>query len=172
MPPRAPLPFLLPVPRYDTLDHRGARSITYRVDGLLQLEEDRLALEWVETERIQQVSLTGVRTNRESLPREVLEVPLTWIAEARLVGGWWMPRLELRAHRLDAFDGLLSGCAGVLRLRIPRRYRRQAAAMVAAINLARIAFALGATGAMPRLEEQGGWQPPVEPDGDVGDERR
>ena len=161
MSPNDPLPFLLPVARRDTLDDRGARSITYRVDGLLHLEETGLVLEWAATERIQRVSLTSIRTDHEDLPLETLEMPLSWIAEARLVGGWWMPRLELRARRLDAFDGVPSAGAGVLRLRIGRRYRRQAAEMVAAIDLARTRAALEATGNPPRLEGQDGHPTPA-----------
>jgi hypothetical protein len=43
-----PLPFRLKIPGEDTLDWRGARSISYRLDGLLHVVGDVITFEWAE----------------------------------------------------------------------------------------------------------------------------
>jgi hypothetical protein len=136
-----PLPFLLRYPRQDTLDSRGARSIRYRVDGLLHLDVALLTVEWAEVQEIQRVSLTGIGTDLHALSRDAVEVPLSLISEVRL-RGWWAPRLELRGRRLDAFDGIPGARPGALTLRIPRRYRAVAATFAAALERARTAAEL------------------------------
>jgi len=111
--------------------------VRYRLEGLLHLADRMLAIEWAVTERTQQVSLTGASTDAQTFPPEVVDVPVAWIADVRLRGGWWSPRLELRATRLDAFEGLPGGRPGALTLRVSRRDRSLAAAFAAALEKAR-----------------------------------
>jgi hypothetical protein len=56
-----PLPFRLKIPGEDTLDWRGVRSISYRLDGLLHVVGDVITFEWAATRHTQRVSLTGVK---------------------------------------------------------------------------------------------------------------
>ncbi|MDH3290220.1 MAG: hypothetical protein OEO20_01805 [Gemmatimonadota bacterium] len=133
MPLNYPLPFRLKVPGEDTLDMRGARSVSYRLDGLLHVAADLLTFEWAATRRTQRVSLTGVKDEAEDSPIGTLEVPRSSIARAQLRGGWWAPRLQLWAGRIDAFDGIPGARPGMLTLRIHRRDRGHARAMAEAI---------------------------------------
>ena len=132
-----PVPFGLPLPGRDTLDFEGARSEWHRVQGLLHLEGDSITFEWSTTQHVEHVSLSGVHIDDEATPPELLSVPVAWIGEARVAGGWWAPRLILRARRLDAFDGMPGAVLGTVVLRIARRDRAIAAAMVAALTAAR-----------------------------------
>ncbi|KPJ83296.1 MAG: hypothetical protein AMS18_17610 [Gemmatimonas sp. SG8_17] len=153
MPPIEPLPFRLRVPGEDVIDFKGIRSVSYRVDGLLHLVDDTLEFEWTATEKTERVSVTGIGTVVDQSPIGRLEVPAGWLAEVEL-RGWWLPRMRFRARRLDAFQDMPSAKAGVLTLKIRRRFRKQAEALVVAILQARDATPL------PVLE------PPTELDSD------
>jgi hypothetical protein len=144
MPRIDPLPFRLRVPGQDVIDSEGVWSISYRGEGLLHLEGGTLTFEWTATRTTERVSVKGFGTDVERSPIGALEVPADWIISVRLRGGWWRPRLELRARRLDAFDGFPGSRAGVITLKIRRRDREHAGALVAAIDHARAAA--------PRLE--------------------
>jgi hypothetical protein len=132
-----PVPFQLALPGRDTLGFDGARSVSYRVHGLLHLEGDTFTFEWSTARHVEHVSLTRVHVDDHATPPELLDVPVTWIADARVTGGWWAPRLVLRARRLDAFDGVPGAEPGSVALRIARRDRAIAAAMVDALTAAR-----------------------------------
>jgi hypothetical protein len=82
----------------------------------------------------QRVALDGILSKVEVLPLETIELPVVELVDLRLVGGWWAPRLELRARRLDAFDGIPTARPGVITLRIRRQDRRLAAEMAAEIE--------------------------------------
>jgi len=142
MPPVEPLPFRIPVKGEDVIDFGGIRSVSYRVEGLLHLADDVLEFEWTATERTERVSLTGIGTDVDQSPIGTLEVQAGWIAEVRLRGGWWRPRMAFRARRLDAFQGMPGARPGTVTLKIPRRYRKEAKALVAAIDQARAAAPL------------------------------
>ena len=165
MPSVEPLPFRISVPGEDAIDFKGIRSVSYRVDGLLHLVDDALGFEWTATETTERVGLTGIHTGVDSSPIGRLEVPAGWIAEVRLRWGWWRLRLLFQARRLDAFEGMPGGKAGVLTLKIRRRFRKQAEAMITAIEHARDTTPLPPletqpeidTGDIPRLS--GGWEP-------------
>lgn len=131
-----PLPFRLKVPGEDTLDRRGARSISYRLHGLLQVAGEMLTFEWAATRRTQRVSLTGVKDEVGESPVGVIEIPRGWITRARVRGAWWAPRLRLWARRIDAFDGIPGARPGTLTLRIHRHDRAYAHAIAEAIALA------------------------------------
>ena len=138
MPEADPLPFRIPMPGRDTVDlFDGARSVTYRLEGFLHLVGGLLTLEWTGTQRTQQVSFTNVRDHVDPLPVEWVDIPVGLITEVRLAGGWWRPRLELRARQLDAFDGIPASRPGYVTLRIRRRDRDHARQIAAAIDCAR-----------------------------------
>lgn len=132
-----PLPFRLRMPGSDTLDLRGVRSISWRVEGRLYLAGDMLGFEWTGTRRAERVSLSGVKVDEEDLPIEVLEIPVEWITGARLRTPRLAPRLELQAGRLDAFDDLPGARPGSVALRLARRDVARARAMIDAIQGAR-----------------------------------
>ena len=152
MPQMDPLPFRLRVPGQDVIDFEGAWSISYRGEGLLHLEGGMLTLEWTATRTTERVSVKGIGTDVEHSPIGTLEVPVDWILGVRLRGGWWWPRLELRARRLDAFDDFPGSRPGVITLRVRRRDREQAGALVATIDHARTAAPLPEGHDEPRLE--------------------
>ncbi len=134
MPPIEPLPFSIAVPGRDKLGLDGARSISWKITGLLHHEVTQLAFEWEGTRSTQGLSLSGAVDRVDLLPAEVLEVPIELVAEAWLAGGWWWPRFILRGRRLDVFDGLPGALAGRAVLRIERRHRDLAHAIAAEIN--------------------------------------
>lgn len=143
-----PVPFQVALPGRDTLGFEGARSVWYRVHGLVHLHDDTVTFEWTRTRHVEQVSLTGVRVRDDATVPELVDVPVAWIADAQVTGGWWAPRLRLRGRRLDAFDGVPGAGQGTLVLRIARRDRAPAAALVAALAAAR---ALGPARSAPGL---------------------
>jgi hypothetical protein len=134
MPPLEPLPFRIAVPGRDKLDLDGARSISWKITGLLHHEVTQLAIEWEGMRTTEGVTLGGVIDNVDRMPAEVLEVPIELVAEAWLSGGWWLPRFMVRGRRLDVFDGLPGALAGRAVLRIERRHRDIAHAIAAEIN--------------------------------------
>ncbi len=136
MPLDDPLPFRLKVPGEDTLDSRGARSISYRMDGLLHAMGEMLTFEWAATRHTQRVSLAGVKDEVDMSPVGTIEIPWHWIARARVRGGWWAPRLQLWARQIDAFDGVPGARPGTLTLRIHRQDRAHAHAIAEAITSA------------------------------------
>jgi hypothetical protein len=125
-----PLPFHLPLPGRDTLGLDGARSESYRLHGLLHCDGEILTFEWSTVAHVEQVSLLSVDVDDHTSPTEFWDVPVHRIAEVRISGGWWAPRLELRARSLDAFDGVPGAELGTITLRFRRRDRALAAALV------------------------------------------
>ncbi|MGE0353227.1 MAG: hypothetical protein AB7I33_16845 [Gemmatimonadales bacterium] len=134
MPDIEPLPFRLRVPGEDTVDYRGARSISWRIEGLLHLEGDMLVFEWSGVRKEDRAGVGGVKSVQEELPHEVQNVPVEWISEVTMGGIWVLPSLILRARRLDAFEGVPSARPGYLRLRLRRRDVDCARAMLRAIR--------------------------------------
>lgn len=133
-----PLPFRLSLAGEETIDSRGVRSVSYKVQGLLHLEGDTLALEWAVDRSTESVGLGGISTDVKQFEYEELVVPLAWLTEVRLTGGLLRPwRLHLHARRLDAFDGVPAARPGRVTLKIRRRNRQLATAMFEAIEEAR-----------------------------------
>lgn len=130
----SPLPFRIGVPGYDSIDTQGVVSISIKLEGLLHVFDDVVSLEWTATRTVESVSLSGIRDEVDQSPVGACDIPMDLIMEARLRGGWWAPRLELRATRLDAFDEIPSAQNGTAKLRIQRRDREKARAACAAIN--------------------------------------
>lgn len=132
-----PLPFRLNLPGRDTVDLTGLTSIGYKVKGLLQVDGDTITMEWAAARTTQAVSLLDVVDDVDYSPIASVALRASWIAQARVTGGWWAPRLRLRARQLDVFR-LIPGARGdSLALRIHRRDRTHARAVAAAIASAR-----------------------------------
>jgi hypothetical protein len=148
--PLNPLPFRLNPTGRDTLGFEGIESVSYRVDGLLRLADQSVTLEWTGTRTTEQVSLDKIGTDVDELPLEWLEVPFGRLAGAWVIGGWWWPRLELRARGVEDFDGVPATRGVTLRLRIHRRDRRLAHAIASEIEM-RVAAAVLAFENRPRL---------------------
>lgn len=152
MPPIEPLPFRIRIPGEDVIDLKGVRSVSYKVEGLLHLDKDILEFEWTATETTDLVSLTRIGTDVDQSPIGRLELPASWLAEVHLRGRWWLPYVVFRARWLDAFEGMPGVKGTIIKLRIRRRFLKQARAIVAAIDLARVNTALPPTGNTSAIE--------------------
>lgn len=129
-----PLPFRLRIPGDESVDLDGQEvSVTYRLHGLLRLLGDALAFEWIVRRRTETDSLTDGDVQVDDSPVGAASVPLTWIARAEVRGGWWSPRLQILARRIDAFEDIPGVRPGSLTLRIRRQDRQLAGAITAAI---------------------------------------
>jgi hypothetical protein len=147
----SPLPFRISVPGYDSIDSQGVVSISIKLEGLLHVLDDVVSLEWSATRKVESVSLRGIRDEVDQSPVGACDIPVDLILEARLRGGWWAPRLELRATRLDAFEEIPSAQNGTAKLRIQRRDREKARAVCAEIsNASRLHD--GENNELPRLQ--------------------
>ncbi|MEZ4456193.1 MAG: hypothetical protein R2882_06540 [Gemmatimonadales bacterium] len=131
-----PLPFRLAVPGIDDVEGLGARSVSIKVEGLAHWDGEQLTLEWVETHHIDEVSIERVRSEVVAQPSLILDVPMDVLASAGLLGGWWRPRVELRARYLSAFANVPGAKPGRLDLRIGYRHRPVARELVALVNAA------------------------------------
>lgn len=129
-----PLPFQIKIPDDDEWGFTGFQQTTYAIHGLLHLTEEALFLEWVERRKIERFTLGDVGTEHEEFPVETLEIPIDWVASLEVAGGWWLPRVRLRARRLDAFEGIPGAEPGRLMLVIARRDRPLAAALARALQ--------------------------------------
>lgn len=145
-----PLPFRLHPTGSDTIGFEGIESVSYRLNGLLRLADRSVTLEWTGTRTTEQVSLDKVGTDVDKLPLQWFELPFGRIAGAWVIGGWWGPRLELRARGFDDLDGMPSKRGVTLRLRIQRRDRGLARAIALEIE-ARAAATVLAFENRPRL---------------------
>jgi hypothetical protein len=133
-----PLPFRIRVPGYDSLDAQGILSISIKLEGLLNLLNDRISLEWAAVRRIESVSLSGVIENVDESPVGRCEISLDLILDARLRGWWWAPILVMRARNLETFTDIPTAKNGVAKLSIRRKDRELARAICAAITDAQL----------------------------------
>lgn len=145
-----PLPFRIKPPGRDAVEWGGIESVSYRVDGLLRLVDQSITLEWTGTRTTQEVSFDKIGTDVDELPPKWLELSFGRIAGAWVVGGWWWPRLELRARGLEDFDGVPGTHGVTLRMRIHRRDRALARTIALEIER-RVAAAALAYEDPPRL---------------------
>ena len=130
----SPLPFRIGVAGRDTMGLEGIESVSYRVDGLLLLTGDGLRFEWDETRTSERLSLERTGTDVEEYALEPLELPFDRLGGAWLIGGWWWPRLELRARALEDWDGVPGARGVTLVLRVARRDRALARAIAAQLT--------------------------------------
>jgi hypothetical protein len=131
-----PLPFRLRVPGADVIDSKGVRSVSYRLEGRAHFANDVLTLQWAGTRTTEQVSIKRIGTDVSHSPIGTLKVPVSWISDVRVRGGWWWPQIVLRARRLDAFDSVPGANPGIIVLKIRRADREHAHAFADAINSA------------------------------------
>lgn len=136
--PLDPLPFRLHPPGRDTIGFDGIASVSYRLTGWLRLTDQCVTLEWAGTRTTEQVSLDKIGTDVDDLPLEWFDLSFGRIACAWVTGGWWRPRLELRAREPDDLDGVPSTRGVTLALRLQRRDRAVAGAIASEIE-ARVA---------------------------------
>jgi hypothetical protein len=132
--PLSALPFRLSRPGWDSLGLSGIESVSHRADGLLRVTAEGVRLEWAEVQTVERLSLERVGTTVVELTPEWLELPFACIAGAWTTGGWWAPRLELRARELAHFDGVPGARGVTLPLRIHRRDRVLAVAIATEIT--------------------------------------
>lgn len=131
-----PLPFRLPVPGLDEIDGLDVTSISVKVEGLAHWSDGILTLEWSETQHIDEVSFSKVRSDVVVTPPLAIDIPIDVLAKATVAGGWWRPRLELRARYVDAFANLPGAKPGRVELRLKWRDRALARQMAAALATA------------------------------------
>lgn len=129
-----PLPFRLSPSGRDTMGLEGIESVSFRVDGLLHLTADGLRFEWDETRTSERFSLERTGTDVEHYALEPLDLPFDRIAGAWVIGGWWWPRLELRARALEDWEGVPGARGVTLVLRLARRDRALAEAIASQIT--------------------------------------
>lgn len=128
-----PLPFRLKSPGWDHAGLGGIESVSYQIDGIMHVDDQAVTLEWTRTRTTEQVSFEKVGTEVDELPLEWLELPYERLAGAWVIGGWWWPRLELRARGFEDFEGVPAARGVTLRLAIQRRDRALARAIAAEI---------------------------------------
>ncbi len=146
-----PLPFTLKVPGQDDVSGTGVHSTTYTFHGLLHFEGTTVRLEWTGTAAIDEVTGLDVHSRVLSLPREELEVPVEELRRIEARGGWWRPRLEVCARKLETLQTVPGEERGVVRLWLARRDRRAARECAALIRVAMATPALANTDSHPRV---------------------
>ena len=128
------LTFTLRMPSQDLTAGGRISWSTYKVHGVLQLDADRLVLEWAVTASKGEVEGMDVRMNVEELPVEALELPVERLYEARVHTAWWRPHLTLIANDLTLFKGIPGAEGGSLRLYLARTDRLLALHIAGDIN--------------------------------------
>jgi hypothetical protein len=128
-----PVPFRLKIPERGTVAVDGIESVSYQLEGLIHLADDIVTVEWTGTEATDRLSWSKIGTDVEYLPAEYVDIPVDWVSDVRVHGGWWRPRLELRTRRADALAGVPSSRGGAVDLCLRRRDRELARVMAAAI---------------------------------------
>lgn len=117
------LPFRLKVPKQDVIDGGRVTSTTFRSHGFLHVDGDVLIVEWGGRAQVMDVSVTAgappepavrIRNEIESLPSERLEVPVSDLYRAELVGGWFRPRLQVQARTVGALAAVPTEEFGVV----------------------------------------------------------
>jgi hypothetical protein len=146
-----PLPFSLRVPGTDTFTLVVIASTAFTFKGLLQLDPDELCLEWTGSAQVDEVGLTGIRSDRVALPRESLRLPYVLLRTIHLRGGWLRPYLELTGTRFDTLHSVPGEDAGHLRLWLARRDRSLARRVMAALRHATALPAVGPPPLPPRV---------------------
>lgn len=109
-------------------------SVSWQLTGWLRLGDEGVTLELTGTRTTQQVSLDKIGTDVQEMPLDRFELPFDRIAGAWLIGGWWMPQLELRTRSDDDLKGLPAVRGVTLALRIQRRDRGLAQAIASEIE--------------------------------------
>lgn len=131
-----PLPFTLKVAGHDAIDGFDIVSVSVKVDGIAYWADGMLTLEWAETQHVDEVSLSAVKSDVRSQPPLAIDIPIEVLTRARLLGGWWRPRIELEARYIETFANIPGAKPGRLALFIKRRDRSLAADIIAELEAA------------------------------------
>ncbi len=119
-----PLPFSLKVRGHDAIDGLDVYSISVKVEGMASWSDGAgLTLEWAETQHIDEVSFTTIRSDVVSEPPLAIDIAVDELAGAAVLGGWWRPRIELKGRYLDTFTNVPGSAPGRVVLWIRRRDR-------------------------------------------------
>ncbi|MEP6571384.1 MAG: hypothetical protein ABJD11_01770 [Gemmatimonadota bacterium] len=130
------LSFKLKVAGTDEFRGLKATSTSYRFHGILRLDGSVLTIEWGGVAQVQEFGATTIRDNRLPLPDDSVEIPVELLYRAALAGGWWLPRLRLRAGAPGVLSMVPSEELGAVEFWYARADRDLAITMVAAINKA------------------------------------
>lgn len=132
-----PIPFSLKGPKRSSIGFLGIEDIKSKIAGLLHFEENTLVVEWQEREKRDQFGFTGIGTEYETFPPEVVDIPAEWIAEVTVRSFFFTSWVRFRTRRLDALEGIPGVIGGVLTVKVTGSARRAIAPMIAAIEEAR-----------------------------------
>lgn len=128
------LPFTLRVRGHDVIDGLDVFSISVKVEGMASWADDTgLTLEWAETQHIDEVSFTRVRSDVVSQPPLAIDIAVDELAGVAVLGGWWRPRVELKGRYLDTFTHVPGSQPGRVALWIRRRDRNLANQLASAL---------------------------------------
>jgi hypothetical protein len=122
--------FTVPATSEQRAAGRQAVRRIVRLQGLVRLEGTALVVEWSGAVEWTQVRGPEVVAKSETVAATRREIPVDRLVDV-LVRGWWRPRLEVRTADLAALEGVPTAEHGRLTLRIPRRERQAAQALVA-----------------------------------------
>lgn len=137
------------MPGHDAIDGLEVVSVWVKVEGMAHWSDGVLTLEWSETQHIDEVSLSKVRSDVVAQSPLAIDISVDVLADATVLGAWWRPRVELRARYLDAFANVPGARPGRLILRIARRDRALAKRLVASLRAAIASHQLTATDEVP-----------------------
>ena len=150
------LPFRLKVSGTDEFRGLNAISTSYRFYGLLRLDGPLLTIEWGGVAQVQNVGALSVRDERMALPDESITLPVTSLYPATVEGGWWRPRLRLRARAQGALAIVPSEDLGTVACWDARSDRPAALDLANALRAAIASTplpGLASPGTLPLLEE-------------------
>ena len=155
----AALLFILRVPRRKQIRGLGVTKTSFRFHGQLRLEGSLLHVEWLGTMRTRTVQMFNVTDETEGLPNESLDLWVSDIHSARLVGRWH-PRVVISERRIGALGLVPSELQGEVTFRVARQDRGAAKRFVRALSEA---IAAGAHEALSDKTEGSRPRTPPEP---------
>lgn len=147
----AVLPFRLKAAAETQVAPWNTRIVSYRIHGLVRIEDTRLVLEWSGTAEIIETKGTGTRIKEEALSVRAVTLPVTRVAQLALEGRWWRWRVVLRATDLAALAEVPGARDGALTLWIARRDRSIAAELITNLEIQQADAALAAAEEPPPL---------------------
>jgi hypothetical protein len=145
------LTFRLRVPEEARVEHGVATVLKYRLHGRAWIDGSHLHLEWSGDCERTEAGRGVARQVREPVPVGHTAVPLDDIAQVRLRGGWWWPRVDIAAAAPGALDGVPGVAGARISLRISRGERAAAAHWIVQAELAQADRALRAAEAAAEL---------------------
>jgi hypothetical protein len=128
------LPFRFKARKTTEIDGSNVTTTSFRVHGYLEVDGDRLIVEWGGTAQVRHVGATGIRDETKALPDERLAIPVADLYRAELTGGWFRPRLTVQARRVGALASIPSERFGVADFWYDRSERFTAIAVAQALT--------------------------------------